>query len=233
MTDSTSPATALTLSAFGKKTKALRASTAPRLIFALDATASRAPTWAAAQNLTETLLHTAADLGNLEMQVGYFRALSDCQFSHWSTDAKELVTLMRGIHCASGTTQIQTVLQHALTEANAAPTRLKALVFVGDTFEEQGRRDEILHLAKMLGDLRVPIFMFLERTSDTGREDRTTYEAISRASGGATVDFQEGAIAELRKLLQMVATLAVGGIDALKKLPGATLLLEQMKGPQS
>ena len=44
-----------------------------RLVFAIDATASREPTWDMAAGLTAQMFETAAAIGTLDIQLVYFR----------------------------------------------------------------------------------------------------------------------------------------------------------------
>jgi hypothetical protein len=54
-----------------------------RLIFALDATASRQPTWDQAARLQAQMFAEAAKIGGLEVQLIYYRGLNECRASHW------------------------------------------------------------------------------------------------------------------------------------------------------
>ena len=65
MPDRLSPRVAALL----KKTKAARG----RLIFALDATASREPTWDMAAQLQAAMFEEAAKIGGLDVQLVYYR----------------------------------------------------------------------------------------------------------------------------------------------------------------
>jgi hypothetical protein len=51
-----------------------------RLIFALDATASREPTWDIARELQAKMFREAAPLGQLDMQLVFFRNPTDLPF---------------------------------------------------------------------------------------------------------------------------------------------------------
>src|SRR5262252_4749528 len=54
-----------------------------RLIFALDATMSRQPTWDMACALQADMFREAASLGNLDIRLVYYRGLSECRASKW------------------------------------------------------------------------------------------------------------------------------------------------------
>ena len=77
-----------------------------RLIFAMDATASREPTWdRACQVQGQMFLETAA-LGGLDVQLVYYRGFDECRASRWVNSPSDLVRLMTGVFCLAGQTKI-------------------------------------------------------------------------------------------------------------------------------
>src|SRR4029079_4181056 len=84
-----------------------------RLIFALDATMSRQPTWDIACTLQADMFREAAAIGGLDVQLVYYRGMGECRASRWVSDAKQLASLMEKIDCRGGHTQIGRVLAHA------------------------------------------------------------------------------------------------------------------------
>ena len=73
-----------------------------RLIFALDATASRQPTWDTACQLQAEMFQEVATIGRLDMQLVYYRSLSECRASRWMSDSKQLAKTMSQIMCQAG-----------------------------------------------------------------------------------------------------------------------------------
>src|SRR5689334_13842317 len=105
-----------------------------RLVFALDATMSRQPTWDLACGVQGEMFATAADVGGLSVQLVYFRGFDECRASRWIVEPRALTDLMTRIGCRGGHTQIGRVLRHVRNETTNAP--IKALVYVGDAMEE-------------------------------------------------------------------------------------------------
>src|SRR5256714_13759181 len=105
-----------------------------RLIFALDATMSRQPMWDTACRLQGDMFNETAAIGGLDVQLVYYRGLSECRASQWVSDARRLGGLMEKIDCRGGHTQIGKILAHAKRENEAK--KVQALVFVGDGMEE-------------------------------------------------------------------------------------------------
>ena len=105
-----------------------------RLIFALDATASRQPTWDTACELQADMFREAAVIGGLDVQLVYYRGLSECRASKWVSQPEQLSGLMERIDCRMGHTQLGKVLAHAKRETELL--KVQALVFVGDALEE-------------------------------------------------------------------------------------------------
>ena len=198
-----------------------------RLIFALDATMSRQPTWDSACALQADMFREAASTGGLDIQLVYFRGLGECRASGWVAQSKKLADLMSRIDCRGGHTQIDKVLSHARHEH--ARQHVQALVFVGDAMEE--KIDDLCASAGELGLLGVPVFMFQEGGDPVAEH---AYREIARLSRGAYCRFDTGAAHELGELLRAVAAYASGGRKALAALSartagGASKLLAQLK----
>ena len=197
-----------------------------RLIFALDATMSRQPTWDMACALQADMFREAATIGTLDIRLVYYRGLNECRASSWVSDTAHLARLMSGIACRGGNTQIGRVLSDARAEAVVSGVR--AVVFVGDAMEEP--IDNLCARAGELGLLKVPAFMFQEGHDDTAEQ---AFREIARLTGGAWCRFDPGAAAQLRELLRAAAAYAAGGREALLRLSrthgGAAGLLGQMR----
>ena len=166
-----------------------------RLIFALDATASRRETWDMACQLQGDMFRSVAAIGGLNVQLVYYRDLSECRSSRWVMDPDHLAKLMTRIECRAGKTQIGKVLAHAQRETGVL--KVSALVFVGDAFEED--EDKLLPDAHELGRLGVPIFMFQEGNNRTVER---VFREIARLSKGAYCRFDEGSAKQLGELLK-------------------------------
>ena len=198
-----------------------------RLIFALDATMSRQPTWDTACRLQADMFFEAQAIGGLDVQLVYFRGVAECRASRWVSEPKALASLMEKIDCRGGHTQIGRVLVHAREETGRA--KVQALVYVGDAMEEAV--DDLCAIAGELGLRGVPAFMFQE--GHDGVAERA-FREIARLSRGAYCRFDAGAAHELGELLRAVAAYAAGGMKALNDLSarrsaGAVRLLEQMR----
>ncbi len=198
-----------------------------RLIFAVDATASRQPSWDRACHLQTEMFLAAAAHGGLEVQLAYYRGYHEFAATPFIADGTVLARRMAEVRCQGGQTQIGRVLDHALREA--AKARLHALVFVGDAVEEAV--DPLCHLAGQLGVRGTPVFAFQE-----GRDAKAAMalRQIAALSRGAYALFDEGSAAALRDLLRAVATYAAGGHEALVRLanPAARGLAAQLPAPK-
>jgi hypothetical protein len=201
-----------------------------RLIFALDATASREATWDRACTLQGEMFEATNAIGGLDVQLVFYRGFGECKASRWFGTARELHAAMRGVSCVGGATQISRVLAHARKEASAR--KVNALVFVGDAMEE--KVDELCRLAGELGLCGVPVFVFHEGKDEiAGR----AFRHIAKLSGGAYCPFDIGSARQLRELLGAVAAYAAGGRPALldygKRKGGAALLLSGNSGART
>jgi hypothetical protein len=198
-----------------------------RLIFALDATMSRQPTWDTACRLQADMFREAAAIGGLDIQLVYYRGLAECRASPWVAEPTRLGALMSRIDCRGGHTQIGKVLAHARHENDKA--KVGTLVFVGDAMEET--LDDLCAGAGELGLRNIPAFMFQEGYDPVCEQ---AFREIARLTRGAYCRFTPGAAHELAELLRAAAAYAAGGMKALADLKernstGAVRLLEQLK----
>jgi hypothetical protein len=197
-----------------------------RLIFALDATMSRQPTWDQACKLQAEMFHEAAAAGGLDIQLVYYRGLAECRTSSWIADPARLGALMSGIDCRGGQTQIAKILAHARRENENR--KIAVLVFVGDAMEEP--LDALCARAGELGLRNVKAFMFQEGHDPICEQ---AFREIARLTGGAYCRFAPGAAHELAELLRAAAAYAAGGLKALADLKahgaGVARLIEQLK----
>lgn len=181
---------------------------AGRLIFALDATASRQQSWDRAMHLQAGMFQEAAKVGNLAVQLVFYRGFGECKASRWYSEPAALLRAMTGVSCLGGQTQIGKVLKHATDEAKKQ--KVGALVFVGDAFEED--IDRVCHRAGELGLSGVPAFMFQEGGNPIAA---SAFKQIAKLTGGAYCPFDEASAGQLAELLRAVAVFAAGGQHAL------------------
>ena len=199
-----------------------------RLVFAMDATASRGPTWSTAMTIQSDMFKEAATVGGLDVQLVYYRGLMDFGASPWLGDPARIVGLMRTVDVEGGNTQILRVLRHAIAESKGA--KVNAVVFIGDAVEES--HDLIAEAAGQLGLQGVPVFVFHE---GGGEPAGTVFRQIARITRGAYSTFDANSAQQLRDLLKAVAVFAAGGRKALEsygaKAGGAVLqLTHQVSG---
>jgi hypothetical protein len=159
---------------------------------------------------------------NLDLQLVYYSGIDRCVASRWFSDARSLTTIMSGVTCRSGETQIEKVLIHARKENQRQ--KVDALVLISDACEEDPA--SLYAAARQLSS--VPVFMFQE-----GRNEHiaSIYAEIAGITKGAYCKFDTGAAQRLADLLKAVAAFAAGGVKALanQNSEAAKLLLTQIK----
>ena len=201
-----------------------------RLIFALDATASREPTWDLACSLHGELFLEVGNQAQLAVQLCYYRGLNEFTASPFSPTPEELLGQMQRVHCLAGRTQLERLLAHTLTTARNFP--LRGLVFVGDAFEENLPR--ILQQAGELRLRNVPVFIFQEGSDPRAGE---AFARIAATTGGGHVQFNSAGAEELKRLLGAIASFATAGREGLEHFARnsgsrkALQLLEQLDNP--
>jgi len=199
-----------------------------KLIFSLDATASRQATWDTASQLQAEMFFSTQTLNRLNVQLCYFRGFGEFFSSNWQSNAEDILRIMSGIHCEAGITQLERLLRHAIKENDRQ--KIKGVVYIGDAMEEN--IDVLAQLAGQLGLFNVPLFMFQERGDPIARQ---AFTDMSRLSGGAYSQFDAASAEQLRDLLKAVAIYAAGGLKSLENFSKTShknvkLLEQQLKG---
>jgi hypothetical protein len=204
----------------------------PRLIFAIDATASREPAWEAARQLQDELLVAMPD--KLDVALAVHAASRVILFSEFTSNANELRAAAAGVRCAAGLTRLLDILDR-VTKLRPAPS---VVLYIGDVFEENHGRAMRLADALLLQGTRVIIlhdtsgFQNGARPSEIPILPGDTFGEIAERTGDAVLPFDISALSELRGLLQAVVVLAVGDVELLQSkqttMPSATLLLEHL-----
>lgn len=200
--------------------KAGASGTRGRVIFAMDATASREASWDQASNLQAEMFQETAAKGGLEVQLAYFRGFGEFNVSNWTSEPQDLLSIMTAVSCRAGETQIKKVLLHTLAETKKHS--VDALIFIGDSMEED--IDRLGAVSGELGLLGVPAFIFQEGNNSIAE---FAFRQISKLTNGAYCRLDVNSAQTLRQLLRAVANYAVGGRllleDMAKKEGGAIL----------
>ena len=191
-----------------EKARAARA----RLIFALDATASRQPALRtdAACQLQSEMFAEAGKLGRAEIQLVYYRGPNECSHSAWTLDANELARAISRITCEGGHTKIRE--SPCPCAGRARPRECRG----GDLHWRRARRGSIDALRRRR-QRTSPILVFISR----GRRS-TRGQGLQKARWTdrrrAYEHFDPGAARKLAELLRAVAAFATGGLTALADL---------------
>lgn len=196
-----------------------------RLVFAMDATGSRAASWSQALVAQAGMFEAVASIGGLSVQLVHFGGY-EFKASKWVRDARQLSDIMHGVACVGGVTQIGNVLGHVLGETRKNP--IAALVYVGDAQEES--INSLAKQASRLASLGVRGF-FVQDGDEPSVEQ--TYRKLATTMKGAFARLGPNAAADLKSFLSAVAVYASGGATALTALAardtGAQKLLAQMR----
>lgn len=193
-----------------------------RLLFGMDATASREPTWDTACQIQGDMFAETASLGGLDVQLAYYRGFHEFRATPWVSSSADLIPYMTRVRCLGGHTQLERLLRYAARETKQK--RINALVFIGDALEEEV--DAVCAVAGELGMLGVPCFMFHEGQDPIPLR---AFKQVATLTNGAYCRFDASSAATLKELLSAVAVFAAGGRPALadygKRRGGAVLRL--------
>lgn len=179
-----------------------------RLLFAMDATASREPTWDTACQIQGDMFAETATLGGLDVQLAFYRGHGDFRATPWVSSSADLIPYMTRVRCLGGHTQLRRLLNYAAKEAGKR--KIDALVFVGDCLEEPV--DDVCAAAGELALRGVPCFMFHEGGDAFAAN---AFRQVATITKGAFCRFDGSSPAQLKALLAAVAVYAAGGRRAL------------------
>jgi len=198
-----------------------------KLIFALDATMSRQPTWDIAQQVQGEMFAAAQEVGGLSVQVVFFRGQGELRKSNWTTSPAQLADKMSRVRCQGGLTQIGRVLRDALKTLET--TDVKAIVYIGDAVEENP--DVLSDHAAKLGMQGAKLFVFQEGQDV---QVKAVFQEMARLGGGAYAQFNQDSAAQLKALLRAVGAYSANGMAGLSQLAlkdaQAARLLKQLPG---
>ena len=184
-----------------------KTSSSGRLMFVMDATFSRKPTWDLACQIQGEMFLTTDQIGGLKIRLAYYGGLDTFKVSNWIDNSRQLLKLMSSVDCEGGKTQIARVLKYAIKQNKKQS--IDAIVFVGDCMEENP--DTLSDMAGQLGLLGVPLFIFQEGFDLTAKR---TFKHMCKLSKGAYCAFDVGSAQQLKALLGAVAVYAAAGRSA-------------------
>ncbi len=203
------------------------APTRPRLIFAVDATASREPAWAAARQVTDVLVKALP--GALDVALAVHGGSHVHTFTAFTGNANTLRDRAAGVSCVAGTTRLLPILSASLKHP-----AVRVVIYIGDVFEEdltRGRR-----IADAMGAQGTRLIVLHDTADPAARRDAELFWDFAKRTGGCVLPFDAAAPDRLRDILSAVAVYAVGGEKLLRarrdELPGAVALLKHLDGRQ-
>jgi hypothetical protein len=195
----------------------------PRLVFAVDATASREPAWAAARQVTDVLVKALP--GELDVALAVHGGSRVHTFTAFTSDANTLRDRAAGVHCQAGLTRLLPILSASLKQP-----AVRVVIYIGDVFEENlphGRQ-----IADAMGRQGTRLIVLHDTADSASRRDVEVFWDLAKRTGGCVLPFDASASGRLRDLLSAVAVYAVGGEKLLRQrqhdMPGAVALLEHL-----
>lgn len=189
-----------------------------RLIFALDLTASRKASLKKARLATAAMFDTVKAVGEVSVKLVYYRGWQECRATGWHNDPGVLSGCMQRLSCKTGGTQIARVLRFVLAEKEA----VSGVVLIVDECEDDA--EELAGLAAMLGDKRIPLFVFHECAvgDSSAHPAKPVFERLAAASHGVYSEFDPESALALRELLASVAAFSVAGGNGVEQVEHVT-----------
>ncbi|NRA46534.1 MAG: hypothetical protein HRU09_16405 [Oligoflexales bacterium] len=122
-------ASVTTRSSTDKINRAVNKKSRPKLLFSMDATASREHSWLIAQDITSSMFDEVP--GELDVALAYHGGGILKNVSPFKSNAKQFKDAVSVVRCDAGPTALNAILQEA-SEVNG----LKAMIYIGDCYEE-------------------------------------------------------------------------------------------------
>jgi hypothetical protein len=198
-------------------------SSRPRLVFAVDATASREPAWAAARQVTDALVKALP--GELDVALAVHGGSRVHTFTAFTNDPATLRDRTAGVTCEAGLTRLLPILSASLKQPS-----VRVIVYIGDVFEESLAHGR--DLADSLGSRGSKLIVLHDTADPSARRDAELFWDLAKRTGGCVLPFDANAPGRLRDILSAVAVYAVGGEKLLRErrhaLPGAVALLDHL-----
>jgi hypothetical protein len=195
----------------------------PRLIFAVDATASREPAWAAARQVTDALVKALP--GALDVALAVHGGSRVHTFTPFTSDANTLRDRAAGVSCMAGITRLLPILSASLKRPG-----VRVVIYIGDVLEESMPRGR--QIADAMGAQGIKLIVLHDTADASARRDAELFWDLAKRTGGCVLPFDAAASGRLRDILSAVAVYAVGGEKLLRarrhELPGAVALLEHL-----
>lgn len=188
----------------------------PRLVFGVDATASREPAWESARRITDRLFDAIP--GALDVALAVHGGSVLHTFSPFSADVAQFRELAQAVSCQAGQTRLCQLLERSL-EAGG----VRVVSYIGDAFEES-EQEALADRCKLRG---IKIVILADQADGP---TLALFGQLAERTGGAVLDFRAGDPDLMGELLDAVATLAVGGRKLLagRHTAGARLLLRHI-----
>ena len=197
--------------------------TRPRLVFGVDATASREPAWDTARKVTDALFRALP--GELDVALAVHGGSRLHTFTAFTANAATLRDRAAAITCCEGATRLLPILSRALSAQG-----VRVVVYIGDVFEESPTRAR--QHADAMGARGIRLIVLHDIADWQARRDAEFFADLARRTGGCVLPFDANAPDRLRELLRAVAVYAVGGTALLEAkradLPAAALLLRHL-----
>ena len=191
----------------------------PRMVFGIDATASREHAWDTARTVTDSLFSAAP--GGIEVALAAHGGNRLSLFTGFHTDVAPLRRAAAAITCEKGMTRLLD-----MAEATLQHPGVRALVYVGDCFEEDPLRAMVLADRMRLRGIRLVV---LHDLSSAAREDAHFFAVMAARTGGLVLPFDAASLDALRDVLASLAAYVAGGTALLRARstasPASKLLL--------
>lgn len=187
----------------------------PRLVFGVDATASREAMWESAQRITDRMFDAIP--GALDVALAVHGGSEVHTWTEFSADMERFRAQAAAVRCQAGHTRLCELMQRTLDAGG-----VKVMSYIGDAFEEDASEAFALADRFKLRGIKVVVL-----ADQADAPTLRVFRELAERTGGAVLDFRSGELDLMGEVLGAVAALAIGGRKLLaeRRTAGARLLL--------
>lgn len=190
----------------------------PRLVFGVDATASREAMWESAQRITDRMFDAIP--GALDVALAVHGGSEVHTWTEFSADVQRFRAQAAAVRCQAGHTRLCELMQRTLDAGG-----VRVMSYIGDAFEEDA--SEAFALADRFKLRGIKAVILADQANEPTLR---VFRELAERTGGALLDFRSGKLDLMGEVLGAVAALAIGGRKLLaeRRTAGARLLLSHL-----
>lgn len=199
----------------------------PRMVLAMDATASREPVWDIAKDLMDVICQALP--GELDVALAVHSGGRMERYTAFTSKASQLRDEVASVSCHPGLTKLIPLMRRTLDFDG-----VKTMVYIGDVMEEDVEEAMIVCEKMRLRGIKLVVLHDKTIMDMKVAQAEKIFASMTKKTNGCVLEFDMSSIQKLKEILQALVVVSVKGRavyqdEKLKRLPSMQLLLTHMK----